>query len=68
MNNAYFFLSDLANVHLYRLIVNFLQLDSRLQALGGKRIHGLGMADEREGLEEVEPWIHSFWSSECFKK
>jgi len=39
------------------------QLDSRLEALGGKRFHEIGMADEREGLnEEVESWIELFWS------
>mmetsp|Transcript_30321 Transcript_30321/g.40281 ORF Transcript_30321/g.40281 Transcript_30321/m.40281 type:complete len:164 (+) Transcript_30321:79-570(+) len=43
------------------------ELDSRLEALGGNRAHSLGMADERHGLEEVEPWIDSFWASECFK-
>jgi sulfite reductase alpha subunit-like flavoprotein len=40
------------------------QLDSRLEALGGKRVCPLGMADERTGLTEVEPWIKDvFWKS-----
>lgn len=39
------------------------QLDSRLEALGGSRFHYIGMADEREGLnEDVSSWIESFWS------
>lgn len=44
------------------------ELDSRLDALGGKRVHELGMADERNDLHEVEPWITSFWSSDCFSQ
>lgn len=39
------------------------ELDLRLEALGGKRFHELGMTDERSGLKEVEPWIDSFWAS-----
>ena len=39
------------------------ELDTRLEALGGQRRHPLCMADERTGLEEVEPWIESFWQS-----
>eukprot|EP00529_Nitzschia_sp_RCC80_P035997 CAMPEP_0113469374 /NCGR_PEP_ID=MMETSP0014_2-20120614/15865_1 /TAXON_ID=2857 /ORGANISM="Nitzschia sp." /LENGTH=169 /DNA_ID=CAMNT_0000361847 /DNA_START=85 /DNA_END=594 /DNA_ORIENTATION=- /assembly_acc=CAM_ASM_000159 len=38
-------------------------LDSRLEALGAKRHHPLGLADERTDLQEVEPWIESFWQS-----
>ena len=38
-------------------------LDSRLEALGGIRKYQLGMADERTGLKEVEPWIDGFWAS-----
>mmetsp|Transcript_18440 Transcript_18440/g.26010 ORF Transcript_18440/g.26010 Transcript_18440/m.26010 type:complete len:173 (-) Transcript_18440:534-1052(-) len=32
-------------------------LDSRLEALGGKRFCDRGEADERTGLTEVNPWI-----------
>mmetsp|Transcript_16882 Transcript_16882/g.38992 ORF Transcript_16882/g.38992 Transcript_16882/m.38992 type:complete len:174 (-) Transcript_16882:2535-3056(-) len=40
------------------------QLDARLEALGGNRACPLGMADERTGLTEVEPWIKDvFWKS-----
>jgi sulfite reductase alpha subunit-like flavoprotein len=40
------------------------QLDSRLEALGGTRLCPLGMADERTGLTEVDPWIKDvFWKS-----
>ena len=40
------------------------QLDARLAALGGTRQCALGMADERTGLTEVEPWIQdTFWKS-----
>lgn len=40
------------------------QLDSRLKALGATRLCPLGMADERTGLTEVEPWIQeTFWKS-----
>ena len=39
-------------------------LDARLAALGGRRVCPLGMADERTGLKEVEPWIRdTFWKS-----
>lgn len=41
------------------------QLDTRLQALGASPCHPLGMADERTGLNEVDPWIQSFWESIC---
>lgn len=40
-----------------------IQLDARLTALGGRRFHPLGLADERTGLTEVEPWIRSFWAA-----
>ena len=33
------------------------ELDSRLEALGGRRFHELGLSDERTGLQEVAPWI-----------
>lgn len=39
------------------------ELDSRLAALDGKRWYKLGLADERTGLEEVEPWITGLWAS-----
>ena len=39
------------------------ELDARLEALGGTRKFELGMADERSGLKEVEPWIDGFWKS-----
>eukprot|EP00537_Pseudo-nitzschia_pungens_P003398 CAMPEP_0172367750 /NCGR_PEP_ID=MMETSP1060-20121228/23402_1 /TAXON_ID=37318 /ORGANISM="Pseudo-nitzschia pungens, Strain cf. cingulata" /LENGTH=170 /DNA_ID=CAMNT_0013092101 /DNA_START=57 /DNA_END=569 /DNA_ORIENTATION=+ len=40
------------------------QLDARLASLGGERQCELGMADERTGLTEVEPWIKNvFWKS-----
>mmetsp|Transcript_8062 Transcript_8062/g.16819 ORF Transcript_8062/g.16819 Transcript_8062/m.16819 type:complete len:167 (-) Transcript_8062:347-847(-) len=38
-------------------------LDARLSALGGQRHCELGLADERTGLTEVEPWIAAFWKS-----
>jgi len=39
------------------------QLDDRLEALGGTRFCDIGMADEREGLNEaVDSWIELFWS------
>jgi len=38
-------------------------LDARLLVLGGIKQHELGMADERTGLTEVEPWIQALWSS-----
>jgi len=37
------------------------ELDSRLEKLGGTRFYELGMADEREGLPEVQPWIAGLW-------
>ena len=39
------------------------QLDSRLEALSGKRFYELGLADERTGLQEVEPWIDGLWTA-----
>ena len=39
-----------------------LQVHHRLLALGGTCAQDLGVADERTDLEEVEPWIDSFWS------
>ncbi|KAL3917930.1 MAG: hypothetical protein SGARI_007593, partial [Bacillariaceae sp.] len=39
------------------------KLDVRLEALGATRHYELGMADEREGLPEVEPWIDLFWKT-----
>lgn len=39
------------------------QLDSRLNSLGGTRFYQLGLADERSGLQEVEPWIDGLWES-----
>jgi len=39
------------------------QFDARLAALGATRQCPLGMADERTGLSEVEPWIQTFWKS-----
>ena len=41
------------------------RLDARLEALGATRFHPLGLADERTGLQEVEPWIESFWRTVC---
>lgn len=38
------------------------ELNKRLGELGSECFHELGLADEREGLPEVEPWIDSFWS------
>ncbi|GAX20247.1 hypothetical protein FisN_15Lh272 [Fistulifera solaris] len=38
-------------------------LDARLAALGGRRWYPLVLADERTGLEEVEPWIQGFWAT-----
>ena len=38
-------------------------LDSRLQALGGSRYYPLGLADERSGLTEVEPWVEGLVAS-----
>lgn len=39
------------------------EFDARLATLGGKRMYPLGLADERTGLEEVEPWITGLWTS-----
>mmetsp|Transcript_39292 Transcript_39292/g.91705 ORF Transcript_39292/g.91705 Transcript_39292/m.91705 type:complete len:167 (-) Transcript_39292:162-662(-) len=39
------------------------ELDLRLSALGGKKQYEVGLADERTGLTEVEPWINNFWES-----
>ena len=40
------------------------ELDTRLDVLGGVRQCPLGLADERTGLTEVEPWIRNvFWKS-----
>ena len=39
------------------------KLDIRLEKLGATRQFKLGMADEREGLQEVEPWIDGFWKT-----
>lgn len=40
------------------------ELDARLAALGGERQCPPGMADERTGLTEVDPWIKDiFWKS-----
>ena len=40
------------------------ELDTRLEVLGGVRQCTLGLADERTGLTEVEPWIRNvFWKS-----
>ena len=38
------------------------QLDSRLESLGGTRFMDICIADERTGLQEVEPWIQNFWN------
>jgi sulfite reductase alpha subunit-like flavoprotein len=32
-------------------------LDTRMAELGGKRVCDLGLADERTGLTEVDPWL-----------
>jgi sulfite reductase alpha subunit-like flavoprotein len=37
------------------------ELDQRLASLGGSRFYDIGMADERHGLQEVEPWIAGLW-------
>jgi sulfite reductase alpha subunit-like flavoprotein len=39
------------------------KLDARLEKLGATRQFDVGMADEREDLPEVEPWIDGFWDS-----
>lgn len=39
------------------------KLDCRLESLGGSRLFELGLADERTGLQEVEPWILGLWRS-----
>jgi hypothetical protein len=40
------------------------EFDTRLEVLGGVRQCVLGLADERTGLTEVEPWIRDvFWKS-----
>ncbi|KAJ1480068.1 flavoprotein-like protein [Baffinella frigidus] len=36
-------------------------LDVRLAEIGGTRFHPRGEADERTGLQEVEPWIEGLW-------
>jgi sulfite reductase alpha subunit-like flavoprotein len=38
-------------------------LDKRLQELGATRVYDLGLADERTGLTEVEPWIAGLWGA-----
>lgn len=38
------------------------ELDARLATLGAFRLGELGLADERTGLTEVEPWIRAFWA------
>ena len=38
-------------------------MDTRLTALGGSRLCDCGLADERTGLTEVEPWIQTFWQA-----
>lgn len=40
-----------------------IELDGRLEKLGGKRFYELGLADEREGLPEVKPWITGLWAN-----
>mmetsp|Transcript_23155 Transcript_23155/g.38285 ORF Transcript_23155/g.38285 Transcript_23155/m.38285 type:complete len:161 (+) Transcript_23155:61-543(+) len=39
------------------------ELDARLEALGGTRHFSLGLADERNDLVAVEPWIDGLWDS-----
>ena len=39
------------------------ELDSRLEALGGLRFYDLGLADERNELVDVEPWISGLWGT-----
>jgi NADPH-ferrihemoprotein reductase len=39
------------------------ELDSRLAALGGTQHYALGVADERNDLAEVEPWIDGLWDT-----
>ena len=36
---------------------------ARLAALGGKCHYLTGLADERSGLTDVEPWIDGLWTS-----
>lgn len=43
------------------------ELDTRLETLGASRQYILGLADERTGLTEVEPWITGFWASICLE-
>uniref|UniRef100_A0A7S2HJ27 Flavodoxin-like domain-containing protein n=1 Tax=Helicotheca tamesis TaxID=374047 RepID=A0A7S2HJ27_9STRA len=40
-----------------------MEFDARLAALSGQRFYELGMADERTGLQEVEPWIDGLWNA-----
>ena len=39
------------------------EVDTRLEQLGATRWHDLGLADERTGLTQVEPWIDQFWKA-----
>jgi len=38
------------------------ELDQLLETLGGSRYYELGLADERTGLQEVDPWIAGLWA------
>ena len=38
------------------------ELDLRLEKLGGSRFYEIGMADEREGFPEINPWIEGLWN------